>query len=66
LQYWLEKHLDELAQFKATLQFRGAHQPGKPTFDKLHPRSTATIAWTQKSRECLPTSRSVFFLGKER
>jgi hypothetical protein len=32
LQYLLEKRLDELAQFKARLQFRRAHQPGKPTF----------------------------------
>jgi hypothetical protein len=32
LQYWLEKRLDEPTQFKATLQFRGAHHPGKPTF----------------------------------
>jgi hypothetical protein len=66
LQYWLEKCLDELAQFKATLQFRGAHQPGKPTVNKLHPRSTARSAQTQKSREKLPTSWSVFFLDKER
>jgi hypothetical protein len=32
LQTWLEKLLDEPAQFKARLQFRRAHQPGKPTF----------------------------------
>jgi hypothetical protein len=32
LQYWLEKRLDEPAQFKATLQFRGTHQPDKLTF----------------------------------
>jgi hypothetical protein len=31
----------------------------------LHPRSTTSIAWTQKSRESLPTRRSVFFHGKE-
>jgi hypothetical protein len=37
LQYWPEKHLDELAQFKARLEFRRAHQPDKPTLvnDKL-------------------------------
>jgi hypothetical protein len=27
LQFWPEKHLGELAQFKARLQFRRAHQP---------------------------------------
>jgi hypothetical protein len=32
LQNWLEKHLDELAQFKARLQFRRAHQPSKLAF----------------------------------
>jgi hypothetical protein len=32
LQYWIEKHLDEPTQFKARLQFRRAHQPGKMTF----------------------------------
>jgi hypothetical protein len=32
LQTWLEKLLDEPTQFKARLQFRRAHQPGKPTF----------------------------------
>jgi hypothetical protein len=32
LQTWLEKWLDEPAQFKAKLQFRRAHQPGKLTF----------------------------------
>jgi hypothetical protein len=32
LQYWLEKCLDEPAQFKTRLQFRRAHQLGKPTF----------------------------------
>jgi hypothetical protein len=31
-QLWLEKRLGELAQFKARLQFRRAHQPGKPAF----------------------------------
>jgi hypothetical protein len=32
LQYWLEKRLDELAQFKIKLQFKRAHQTDKPTF----------------------------------
>jgi hypothetical protein len=32
LQYWLEKCLDELAQFKERSQFRRADQPSKPTF----------------------------------
>jgi hypothetical protein len=32
LQFWLEQRLGESAQFKARLQFRRAHQPGKPTF----------------------------------
>jgi hypothetical protein len=32
LQSWLEKCLDKPAEFKAKLQFRRAHQPGKPTF----------------------------------
>jgi hypothetical protein len=31
LQFWLEKRLGKLAQFKTRLQFRRAHQPGKPT-----------------------------------
>jgi hypothetical protein len=31
LQFCLEKHLSKLAQFKIRLQFRRAHQPGKPT-----------------------------------
>jgi hypothetical protein len=46
LKYWLEKRLDELAQFMATLQFRRAHQPGKSTLNKLHRRSTTSIART--------------------
>jgi hypothetical protein len=53
LQFWLEKHLGEPAQFKAKLQFRRAHQPGKPVVNKLHPRSTTSVARTQKSRESL-------------
>jgi hypothetical protein len=32
LQFWLDKCLDEQAQFKARLQFKRAHQPSKPTF----------------------------------
>jgi hypothetical protein len=32
LQFWLEKCLDEPAQFKARLQFRRAHQLAKPAF----------------------------------
>jgi hypothetical protein len=55
LQFWLEKRLGEPAQFKAKLQFRRVHQPGKLTFNKLHPRSTTLIAWTQRSRESLLT-----------
>jgi hypothetical protein len=31
LQFWLEKRLDEPAQFKARLQFRRAHQPDELT-----------------------------------
>jgi hypothetical protein len=65
LQFWLEKCLGEPAQFKTRLQFRRAHQPGKLTFNKLHPRSTTSIARTQKSKESLSTKRSVLFLGKE-
>jgi hypothetical protein len=55
LQFWLEKRLGEPAQFSARLQFRKAHQPAKPTFNKLHPRSTASIVWTQRPSESLPT-----------
>jgi hypothetical protein len=33
--------------------------------NKLHPRSTTTIVQTQRSRESLPTSRSISFLIKE-
>jgi hypothetical protein len=55
LQFWLEKHLGESTQFKAKLQFRRAHQPDKPTFNKLHLRSMTSNAWTQKLRESLPT-----------
>jgi hypothetical protein len=44
LQFWLEKRLDEPTQFKARLQFRRAHQLGKLTFNKLHPRSMASNA----------------------
>jgi hypothetical protein len=55
LQLWLEKHLWELAQFKERLQFRRAHQPDKPTFNKLHPRSTTSIARTQRPSKSLPT-----------
>jgi hypothetical protein len=55
LQFWLKKRLGKLAQFKVRLQFIRAHQPGKPTFNKLHTRSMASIARTQKSRESLPT-----------
>jgi hypothetical protein len=35
---WLETCLDELAQFKARLQFRRAHQLGKPTFNQASPK----------------------------
>jgi hypothetical protein len=38
LQYWLEKRLDELAQFKTRLQFRRAHQLDKPTFKQSSPK----------------------------
>jgi hypothetical protein len=38
LQTWLEKCLDEPAQFKARLQIRRAHQPGKPTFKQASPK----------------------------
>jgi hypothetical protein len=41
------------------------NQANRPS-NKLHPKSMASIAWTQKSRKSLPTSRSVFFLDKER
>jgi hypothetical protein len=44
LQFWLEKRLGEPTQFKARLQFRRAHQLGKLTFNKLHPRSMASNA----------------------
>jgi hypothetical protein len=37
LQTWLEKRLDESAQFKAILQFGRAHQPAKRTFKKASP-----------------------------
>jgi hypothetical protein len=37
LQTWVEKRLDELAQFKVRLQFRRAHQPDKPTFKYASP-----------------------------
>jgi hypothetical protein len=56
LQKWLEKRLAEPAQFKTRLQFRRAHQPVKLAFNKLHPKSrTTSNAWTQKSRESIPT-----------
>jgi hypothetical protein len=38
--------LSEPAQFKAILQIRRAHQPGKLNFNKFHPRSTTSIAQT--------------------
>jgi hypothetical protein len=38
LQNWLEKRQDELAQFKARLQFRRAHQADKPTFNYASPK----------------------------
>jgi hypothetical protein len=37
LQTWLEERLDELAQFKARLQVRRAHQPYKWTFKQASP-----------------------------
>jgi hypothetical protein len=37
LQTWLEKRLDESAQFKARLQVRRAHQPDKQTFKEASP-----------------------------
>jgi hypothetical protein len=37
LQALLEKYLDELAQFKARLQFRKARQPDKRTFKQASP-----------------------------
>jgi hypothetical protein len=55
LQFWLEKLLGKLAQFKARLQFRRAHQPSKPTFNNLHPRSMASISRTQRPSESLST-----------
>jgi hypothetical protein len=50
----LDRNLEELI-----------NQINRPS-NKLHPRSTTMIAWTQKSRGSLPTYRSVFFLDKER
>jgi hypothetical protein len=41
------------------------NQANRPS-NKLHPRYTTMIVRTQKSRESLPISRLVFFLGKER
>jgi hypothetical protein len=41
------------------------NQANRP-LNKLHPRSTASIAQTQKSSESSPTSRLIFFLHKER
>jgi hypothetical protein len=38
LQYWLEKRLDESAQFKARLQFKRAHQPAKSTLKYASPK----------------------------
>jgi hypothetical protein len=38
-----------------------ANQP----LNQLHPRSIASVVQTQKSRESLPTLRSIFFLSKE-
>jgi hypothetical protein len=38
LQNWLEKRLNKLAQFKARLQFRRAHQSGKLTFKQASPK----------------------------
>jgi hypothetical protein len=38
LQFWLEKRLDEMTQFNARLQFRRAHQPGKPTIKQASPK----------------------------
>jgi hypothetical protein len=51
LQFWLEKRLGDPAQFKARLQFRRAHQLGKLTFNKLHLRSMASNAQTQRPRK---------------
>jgi hypothetical protein len=61
LQFWLEKRLGELAQFKTRLQFRRAHRLGEPTFNKLHPRSMTSNAWTQRPSKSLPAWRSVYF-----
>jgi hypothetical protein len=40
------------------------NQANRPS-NKLDPQSTTMIAQTQKPRESLPISQSIFFLGKE-
>jgi hypothetical protein len=55
LQSRLEKRQGEHTQFKARFQFRRAHQSGKLTLNKLHPRSTASNARTQRPSKSLPT-----------
>jgi hypothetical protein len=58
---WMNRH-NSRQDFNLEEPINQANWPS----NKLYLMSTAVIARIQKSRESLPTMRSVFFLGKER
>jgi hypothetical protein len=62
LQYWLEKRLGEPAQFKARLQFRRAHQPGKLTFKPASPKEYS-ISCTDSEVKRKFTNLAIDFLS---
>jgi hypothetical protein len=65
LQTWLEKHLDEPAQFKARLQFRRAHQPDKWTFKQASPNEYGFNYMDSEVKRKFTNQAISFFLGKD-
>jgi hypothetical protein len=62
---WLEKHLDEPAQFKARLQFRRAHQPDKQTFKQASPNEYGFNCMDSEVKGKFTNQAIGFFLGKD-
>jgi hypothetical protein len=65
LQYWLEKWLDEPAQFKARLPFRRAHQLGKLTFKQASAMEYGFNCTDSEVKRNFTNLAIGFFLGKD-
>jgi hypothetical protein len=57
--------LDELAQFKARLQFRRTHQPGKPTFKQASLKEY-NFNWTDSESQVKVHQPRDWFLSQQR